>query len=319
MVDVEQSFWIQQRIKQNVSKCSDQGSQLNMRCFVCGDSRKNQSKRRGYYYKGTCSYYCFNCGTHLHGVKIVSTLENRPFKEVKSEYLMERYGKSFKVKKDEYKKPKFELKLDQFTNKLPEYAFRYLDERKIFDAPFLSEDAEFLFDESTNRLIIPWYLDDKVVYYQKRLIKDSSEPKYLFPFGVDKSVYNIDRVDPAFPYIFVLEGALDSIYVYNGVAIGGKSITKHQRDLIKSKFPKHKIVYFLDNHHNESSMVSHLLGLAEKEPTSYFLLFPKAMKNIKDVNQWIVAGGINMFEHKKWLERNILSSLKLKFTLSTSK
>ena len=98
MVDVEQSFWIQQRIKQNVSKCSDQGSQLNMRCFVC-DSCKNQSKRRGYYYKSTCSYYCFNCGTHLHGVKIVSTLENRPFKEVKSEYLMERYAKASRLKK----------------------------------------------------------------------------------------------------------------------------------------------------------------------------------------------------------------------------
>ena len=194
MVDVEQSFWIQQRIKQNVSKCSDQGSQLNMRCFVCGDSRKNQSKRRGYYYKTTCSYYCFNCGTHLHGVKIVSTLENRPFKEVKSEYLMERYGKSFKVKKEKYKKPKFELKLNEFTNKLPEDVFRYLDERKIFDAPFLSEDAEFLYDEKTNRLVIPWYLDDKVVYYQKRTLDEKQQPKYLFPFGVDKSVYNIDRV-----------------------------------------------------------------------------------------------------------------------------
>jgi DNA primase len=232
---------------------------------------------------------------------------------------MERYGKSFKVKKEKYKKPKFELKLNEFTNKLPEYAFRYLDDRKIFDAPFLSEDAEFLYDEKTNRLVIPWYLDDKVVYYQKRTLDEKQQPKYLFPFGVDKSVYNIDRVDPAFPYIFVLEGALDSIYVYNGVAIGGKNITKHQRDLIKSKFPKHKIVYFLDNHHNESAMRTHLLGLADKEPSSSFLLFPDAMKDIKDVNQWIVAGGLNMFEHSKWLEKNILSSLKLKFKLSSSK
>jgi DNA primase len=173
--------------------------------------------------------------------------------------------------------------------------------------------------KKTNRLVIPWYLDDKVVYYQKRTLDEKQQPKYLFPFGVDKSVYNIDRVDPAFPYIFVLEGALDSIYVYNGVAIGGKNITKHQRDLIKSKFPKHKIVYFLDNHHNESAMRTHLLGLADKEPSSSFLLFPDAMKDIKDVNQWIVAGGLNMFEHSKWLEKNILSSLKLKFKLSSSK
>ena len=277
MTDIEQSFWIQQRIKQGVHKCSDQGSQLNMRCFVCGDSRKNQSKKRGYYYKSTCSYYCFN------------------------------------------EKPKFELKLDQFTNKLPENVFEYLNNRKIFDAPFLSQDAEFLYEEETKRLVIPWYLDEKVVYYQKRLIEDSSEPKYLFPFGVDKSVYNIDEIDPAFPYIFVLEGALDSIYVYNGVAIGGKNITKHQREIIKSRFPKHKIVYFLDNHHNESSMVAHLLRLADKEPNSNFLLFPDAMKDVKDVNQWIQAGGLNMFEHCKWLERNILSSLKLKFKLSTYK
>ena len=89
--------------------------------------------------------------------------------------------------------------------------------------------------------------------------------------------------------------------------------------IIKSRFPKHKIVYFLDNHHNESSMVAHLLRLADKEPNSNFLLFPDAMKDVKDVNQWIQAGGLNMFEHCKWLERNILSSLKLKFKLSTYK
>tara|TARA_A100001011_G_C14308389_1_gene844331 strand:- start:2598 stop:3557 length:960 start_codon:yes stop_codon:yes gene_type:complete len=319
MVDVEQSFWIQQRIKQYASKTSDQGSQINMRCFVCGDSRKNQSKKRGYYYKNTCSYYCFNCGTNLHGVKIVSTLENRPFKDVKTEYLMERYGKNFKSKKEKYNKPKFELKLDEFTNKLPQDVFKYLEDRKILKAPFLSEDAEFLYDENTNRLVIPWYLDERVVYYQKRTLDETQQPKYLFPFGVDKSVYNIDKVDPAFPYIFVLEGALDSIYVYNGVAIGGKNITQHQRKLIKTKFPKHKIVYFLDNHHNESAMKTHLLRLAEKEPSSSFLLFPDAMKNIKDINQWIVADGPNMFKHCKWLERNIISSLKLKFTLSSSK
>ena len=59
-------------------------------------------------------------------------------------------------------------------------------------------------------------------------------------------------------------------------------------------------------------MVSHLLRLAEKESSSYFLLFPKAMKNVKDVNQWIVAGGVNIWESKKVVRKEYIIITKTK-------
>jgi hypothetical protein len=322
MLDVEQSFYITQKLKAHVKKVVDQGSQLNMRCFCCGDSQKHKQKRRCYFYKRTNSMYCFNCNETLIGLNIVARLENRPYKEVKTEYYMEKYGKDFKPKNTFIPKQEREkVDLSIFDTKLPPEAFTYLQQRKILEAPFLYPDMEFMYDDKSKRLVIPWYFNEKPIYYQKRTLTNQSPP-YLFP-KVDKGVFNIDMVDPTFPYIFIIEGAFDAIFVKNGVAIGGKTLSDYQRKLLAERWPKHELVYFLDNHRHDDEkkgpapMYKHLLKLTENEAQVKFLLWPEQLTEFKDVNQWIVAGGKNIFGSQTWLERNIISSLRVKFIINS--
>lgn len=322
MLDIEQSFWISQKLKSHLKNVSDSGSQLNMRCFLCGDSKSHKQRKRGYFYKRTNSYYCFNCGQTLLGLKIVSELEHRPYKDVKLEYLQEKYGKNFNPKETFIPSKKREaINIGQYSNKLPRHAFKYLEDRKILEAPFLYPEMEFMYDSKTDRLVIPWYYNEEPIYYQKRTLS-GKVPAYLFP-KADKGVFNIDMIDPIFPYIFILEGAFDCIFVKNGVAIGGKSLSDYQRELLKERWPKHTLVYFFDNHRYLTEqkgpvpLFKHLLKLAEKEPTSRFVLWPEKLHMFKDVNQWIVAGGRNIFSSRTWLENSIVNSLKLKFIVSS--
>ena len=325
-MDIEQSFWITQRIKSNVKRVVDQGNHLNMRCFICGDSQKNKRRKRGYYYKQTCSYHCFNCGETLIGFNIVARLEGRTYKDIKREYLQEKYGRKFNsgvdsrfLQKETTTRPA--INLNGFSEVLPDHAIRYLSDRRIMDAPYLYPDMKFMYDSLEDRLIIPWYYNEKVNYYQRRALSGQT-PKYLFP-RLEKTVFNIDMVDPSFPYIFILEGAFDSIFVKNGVAIGGKNLSEYQLDLLSKKWPKHKLVYFFDNHRykdeisGSAPMYKHILNLIEKKPNSKFLLWPSELKHIKDVNQLVMEGIDNPFIGHDWLEKSIKSSLQTKFIIKS--
>ena len=59
----------------------------NMRCPICGDSHKSMTKKRGWYYPDTCSYFCFNCSTAMTGLKFLEFLSGDNFDEIKAEYI----------------------------------------------------------------------------------------------------------------------------------------------------------------------------------------------------------------------------------------
>lgn len=62
------------------------GDKLNMRCPVCGDSRKSATKRRGWYYLKNASFYCFNCSTGMSGMKFLELISGSKYEELKKEY-----------------------------------------------------------------------------------------------------------------------------------------------------------------------------------------------------------------------------------------
>jgi hypothetical protein len=325
MIDIEMSMWIQQKLKANVKNCKDQGGKLNMRCFLCGDSRKSKQKRRGFFYKSTCSYFCFNCNETLIGLNVVARLENRSYADVREEYYKDKYINKPSYKKSKQyvdnKKKSNGVDLSQYSLELPEDAITYLKHRQILDAPFLDPKMKFRWDEKTDRIVIPWLNNGSVAYYQKRAIYKNNIP-YLFP-KIGKTVFNIDMVDPRFPYIFILEGVFDALFVKNGVAIGGKNLTQDQRDILKKRFPKHELVYFFDNHRHPGEMKEpapmyrHLLKLSKEDPSMKFALWPAKINSIKDVNQWITKGGKNIFSDEKWLGNSVINSLRLKFIISS--
>lgn len=310
--DYEMSMWIEQRLKQRI-KPIDQGNQLNFRCFICGDSRKNKHKKRCYFYKsGNGSLHCFNCDRTLQGLNIITELEHREYKDVRLEYLQDKYGGKLPPWKPDKNIPKIpDIEIPVFDDILPESVVEYLNNRKIFDAPALPENYKFKFNKEKNRLVIPWYNNGVINYYQERILNNKSTLKYIFP-KIPKGVFNIDMVDPTFPYIFVLEGVFDAIFVKNGIAIGGQNLSSHQRSIIKSRWPNHKIVYFFDNIYIEPKTRQKILKIVRNHPHDMHLLWPEQLIKIKDINDWIVLGGTNVFYDMDWLKSHISNSLKTK-------
>ena len=55
--------------------------------MICGDSKKSSTKKRGWFYKNTASFYCFNCSTALSGIKFLKLLSGSDYDEIHREYV----------------------------------------------------------------------------------------------------------------------------------------------------------------------------------------------------------------------------------------
>ena len=110
-------------------------------------------------------------------------------------------------------------------------AIAYCDSRsipkEIYKRFYICKKGKF-----SNRLIIPFYKDNKVYYYQGRSLI-GEEPKYLNKLA-EKSLclYNIFQVNKDLPVI-LCEGVFDSIFIENSVAVLGVKINDLSKDLLK--------------------------------------------------------------------------------------
>ena len=108
----------------------------NFRCPICGDSKKNRNKTRGYLYavKANTNFKCHNCGTSMSFNNFLKAVDPTVHKQ----YTLEKFkdghtGRNFVI--DE---PKFEFKAPIFNQKinLPKASTdpiskQYLESRKV--------------------------------------------------------------------------------------------------------------------------------------------------------------------------------------------
>ena len=124
------------------------GDKINMRCPLCGDSKKSATKKRGWWYNKSGSYYCFNCSTGMSGINFLKAISGSSYEEIRKEYtrLFLKSGLSTSLSST-WQKPDdepslFEMKSvikPEWKNPLSEKATEYLNNRKVLDAPFLQE------------------------------------------------------------------------------------------------------------------------------------------------------------------------------------
>ena len=80
MIDWSDKSWIDfvdRKVWENLpasSLKSQNNSEIVFRCPLCGDSKKNKLKKRGYFYRRTGSFYCFNCGTSMTGYAFLKAI-----------------------------------------------------------------------------------------------------------------------------------------------------------------------------------------------------------------------------------------------------
>lgn len=155
------------------TKCGDK---LNFRCPLCGDSKKSTRKKRGWFYMKTASYYCFNCGTGMSGIKFLEAISGSNYEDIKREYLrlFARSHKDMSLSAH-YEIPDqepslFDLKpivKPEWKNPLSDKAKAYLANRLVSSAPFLKDDLySWTSKKNQEFILIPWKLNGVDAYFQ---------------------------------------------------------------------------------------------------------------------------------------------------------
>lgn len=319
-------------IYENVSGVSRSGNQLNFRCPICGDGKKRKSKR-GHFYLDTCSYYCFNGGcdaneSGMSGLMFLSRIMALSIQDVKKE-LIKRAGSLKKVmeerveeieKTSEQKHKTFipsaeglvrEHVLDgDWTTDLPGFVNDIIQKRKLRKAPFLPNDFQFYFDKKEERLVIPWNEN----YYQERAItyEQEKEGKYKFPPEIDKPVFGISQIDSNIPYIFLVEGVFDSIWVRNGVAVGSLTISNHQMDILRKHAGSSELIYLMDNQWQDKSSLDKTEKILKEQPFTKVFIWPKELQKFKDINESVMYSDdmIKVWSNIKFLKSRIACGIK---------
>lgn len=318
-------------IYENISGVSRQGNQLNFRCPICGDGKKRKSKR-GHFYLDTNSYYCFNggCDANEHGMSglvFLSRIMAMPVQDVKRE-LIKRAGSMKKAMEESKVQPIVETPKKQvyippieglvkehvldgdWTDELPSFVEEIIEKRKLKKAPFLPKDFHFYFDKKEERLVIPWNEN----YYQERAItyEQEKESKYKFPSDIEKPIFGLTEIDKSIPYIFLVEGVFDSIWVKNGVAVGSLTISNHQRKLLKENASNLELVYLMDNQWKDKTSLEKTKKILKEEPFTKVFIWPKELSRFKDINESIIYSDkmIKLWSNIDFLKSRISHGIK---------
>lgn len=265
-------------------------------------------------------FKCFNCQKYCDSYTLVAELEGKPYSVVKAEFFKYEHGgggnfeyiETFGETVQKTVIEDFSIPSSWVT--IEDKPKHYVDSRMIDKAPNMSNHWKLYFNTETDRLVIPWYVNGKIVYYQERAIFKEQVPKYLFPKDtMDRPVFNIDNIDEDYPWIFYLEGALDAIWVKNGVATGSISFSKLQQEMLSNYFT-HEIVYFPDNPWQDKASKENIIKLSQQYKDLKVWMWPKNIKE-KDVNE--VVCNINMphFFYHENLHKQVVSIQKARCML----
>ena len=297
------------------------GDKINCRCFICGDSKKSATKKRGWIYLNKdCSYYCFNCGTSLTGIKLLKALSGSDYDAIHREYvnLFLKSGLDHSLSSTLWtpnandEPSVFNLKpiLDPSMKKpLTDKAIEYLKNRHVLDAPFLKEPLYSIVSKNGKEeyILIPWRVNGIDAYYQVNDFLRLKQMKYIFPKGKKKLIYGLDNIDPSYNKIFAFEGVYDSLFVKNGIATGTKAVTDYQMKLIKERWPHHEVVVAFDN---DLPGFSSTKKMIEQGKASKFFVWFDNKTQEKDINERVLAkNNVKMFVDSKRLDKMVYDSL----------
>jgi hypothetical protein len=314
------SVYVQEHIQEIVFPIKKTGDRWNFRCSICGDSKKDISKMRGNYYTHSNSFYCFNCDSSANGLFILARLDDKSIDDVKKEFVQ--WTRTFNY--DSYKNNDEQIVEDNVPIikeeesdfiiprnwiDIPSNILPILEYRKIFEADYLPKNWKLYYDEKRKRIVLPWMKDRKIDSFQLRAINNSQTPKYLFSKKYEKGVFGIDDIDENYPYVFLIEGLFDSIFIKNGVAIGGTSLTPRQEELLEPY--RDKLIYMFDNQWLDKTSYKKSLKIAETQQKAQIFIWDKN-NTYKDINDIAINDKkfINNLNSIDYLSKHIFSGAR---------
>ena len=294
----------------------------NFRCPYCGDSKKSETKARGFVFRkeNTMIYKCHNCGIGTSFKKLLRQIDLKIY----NEYILERYKKKeFEPDISKFTQPKFLLGDSPLKSLIKistlEYNHpvkKFIEDRQIpsqshYELFLVSKFYEWVntlvpnkfpsLDGDHPRLVIPFFDEqDKMFAFQGRAF-GKENPKYItivLDSERDK-IYGLNKIDWN-KKVYVVEGPIDSLFLDNCVATA-------QSDLrIKSK--KENLILIPDNEPRNKEIVKQIERFINDGYS--VVLWPEYVKE-KDINEMIVSGKTKT-EIQKIINENVYSGIKAK-------
>jgi len=290
----------------------------NFRCPICGDSKKNKSKTRGYLYavKANTNFKCHNCGASMSLNNFLKQVDPAVHKQ----YVMEKFkeghtGRNFVIDEPDIKfeAPKFKKKL-----KLPKASENpkssgYLTARKLNPDDFYYAEhfKKFVnslkptFDDTKHdeeRIIIPLYYEKNLIGLQGRSI-NPNPVKYITVMLDDDApkIYGLDNIRRDAP-VYITEGPFDSTFIRNAIAMCGA-------DADISRWGISNPVWIYDNEPRNREITNRISKTIDSGQS--VVIWPESIDD-KDINDMVMNG----LDVQSVIESNTYSGLeaKLKFT-----
>ena len=282
------------------------------RCPLCGDSKKNKSKMRGYIYrKGNDLFFkCHNCGAGTSLGNLIKQLDAGLYKE----YVMERY-KAGETGNNSFKQvttiapPRFD-KLDtdityenaERCDKLPDnhFCIQYLKNRRIpkdyYKLLYYTDNYKHFVSEvypqvdkeitADKRLVIPFYDQYNSLIALSGRALEVSDYKLRYVTlrtneSEDKLIYGMDRVNTN-ETVRIVEGPIDSLFLQNCVAAGDANLS-----LVAKSISSGKKVLIFDNEPRNKDIVRMMQDAIKLGHD--IVIWPDTIAQ-KDINEMIMAG-----------------------------
>lgn len=288
-------------------------SLYNFSCPICGDSKKNLTKARGYVYaKGNDLYYrCHNCSA---GTNIAGLLKHVD-PQLHSEYIFECYksgqaNNSTHVKEVlQLAQPKFGkvnkqkvFENAQWLSDLPEghFCLEYVKKRKIpkkhynsllFTNKYKQLVLSLVPDCDKNlvddaRLVIPFYDEyDELIAISGRALETGDKTLRYVTIRTndsqEKLVYGLNTVDLN-KTVKIVEGPIDSLFLNNCLASGDANLS-----LTSKNVNANDIVLIFDNEPRNKEIVKMMqdaIRVGHK-----LVIWPSTVVG-KDINEMILNG-----------------------------
>ena len=293
----------------------------NFRCPICGDSKKNKNKTRGYLYsvKANTNFKCHNCGTSMSFNNFLKQVDPAVHKQYSLEKFKEGHtGRNFVVDEPEFnfETPKFKQKIDlpKATENPTAEGYltgRNLDPNKFYYAEKFKEWVNSIkptfedtkYDEA--RIIIPLFYNQNLIGIQGRSL-DFNNPKsvkYITVMFNDDApkIYGLDNIRTDTP-VYVTEGPFDSTFIRNACAMCGA-------DADVERWGISDPIWIYDNEPRNREILSRISRTIEMGQK--VVIWPSTI-NEKDINDMVING----LDVQSVIESNTYSGLeaKLKFT-----
>lgn len=306
-------------------------SVYNFRCPICGDSKENSHKRRGYILQknGNFYFYCHNCGISYPFKVFLREVDSRLFKEYQQELLTSGVLQFTKKDAEIHAPVKWEIRKNPLVSvsdlpvdhsaqiylryrRLPERYFKYVKWTDNF--PELVQNT---IGDKYKNAVLPMKgivfelreLDGKLTGYQIRSI-DQNCPKsrrfVICSINDDHGYFYKEKIDTN-RRVYVVEGCTDSIFLDNSIAVLNSALHRIH--------PTDNCVYFNDQEPRNKEVCNHIKKCIDKNYS--VVLLPHEFDGM-DVND-IVKLGMPCEKLHAFFERYTYSGLKARVQFSNWK